>query len=434
MTLKSRTLCCLTTLIIALALSASSALCQTPIDTTKLREPYPEPKSAFAQAMSVPVFILEIPFDILKGMTKFVVSDMKVGTMASQVITSVNDFKKSTGFYPSFGTGGRSGVQFGLGFTSQPVWTDAERLKLKATYSSHDYQNHKALYRVPDFISPDFHLALRAQYRKEPWELFFGLGNNSLEANKVNYNPEHSNFQVVGTWEMAPSWDFEISGGYNSYNIFDGEDPKLEGNVTNILSKFSFSPDVMRGARFWTAGAALNHDWRNSKGRTTSGGQEIIDVTYNKSTRDFDELEFWRISVDLRQHLELFKQRTLAFRALVQSVDISDNSPILPFYLKTSMGGPDNLRGYRGNRFLDNDAVLASVEYRYPLLEVIDAFIFADEGRVFPNISDDFKWHDWKYSYGGGLRIFNRDNLLARVFVAKSKEDTRFNLEFGGAF
>lgn len=434
MALKSRTLYCQSALIIVLTLTTSSAFSQTPVDTTKLREPYPEPKSAFAEVMSVPVFILDIPFDILKGITKFVVSDLQIGPMASNVINSVNDIKNSTGFYPAFGTGGRSGVQFGVGFTSQPVWTEQERLKLKATYSTHDYQTHKALYRVPDFISSNFHMALRAQYTKKPWELFHGLGNESLESNKVNYNPERSNFQAVGTWEMAPRWEFEFSGGYNAYNIFDGEDPKLEGNVSDILSQFSFSPDVMRGTRFWTAGAALNHDWRNSKGRTTSGGQEIINIAYNMSTRDTDELEFWKVSVDLRQHLELFKQRTLAFRVLVQSVDVSDNSPILPFYLLTGLGGPDNLRGYRTDRFMDNDAVLASVEYRYPLLEVIDAFIFVDEGRVFSSISEDFKWHDWKYSYGGGLRIFNRDNLLARVFVAKGKEAARFNLEFGGSF
>ncbi|MGH8014897.1 MAG: hypothetical protein ACREBV_01760 [Candidatus Zixiibacteriota bacterium] len=422
---------------VTVALLAVSVHAQTPIDTTKERQPYPEPRSAIGDVLAVPGYILEIPFSILKGITNFVVDEMQVGPMASKAIATVGDIKKSTGFYPSFGTGGRSGVQFGLGFNSSPVWTEQERLKLKAMYSTHDYLNLKAQYRVPNFINENFEVRLLTQHRQQPWELFFGLGNYRSENDKVNYNPEHSVFQASGLWTPAPNWEFEFKAGYNVYNLFDGEDPKLEGHMDDIVSKFSgdgFTSDLVRSTRFWTAGTAINHDWRNHKGQPTSGGQEIVSIAYNSSTRDFDELEFWRVSVDLRHYLELFKKRTLALRVLVESVDISDNSTPLPFYLKSGLGGPDNLRGYRQSRFLDNDVVLASLEYRYPLLEVIDAFVFVDEGRVFSNLSNDFKWHDWKYSYGGGIRIFNSQTVLIRTFVAKSKEDTRFNLEFSNAF
>lgn len=423
-----------TLFVMFLVLSISNLYGQTPIDTTKVRQPYLEPRGPLDDILSVPEFLLDIPIGVLKGITSFVVDDLRVGPMASQVKGTVGDIKKSTGLYPAFGTGSRSGVKYGLGFTSQPVWTEEERLKLKAMFSAHDYQSYKAKYRTSNFISPDFQLSLLVTYDKKPWELFYGLTNTSQDSNKVNYNPEQTSFQAVGLWKAAPHWEFEVSGSYNAYNIFDGEDRKLEGNISDIISIFGFSPDVMRSSRLWSVGGALDHDWRNAKGRPTSGGHEIVRITYNMSTRDFDELEFWRLSIDLQQYLELFKKRTLAFRVWLESVDVSDNSPVLPFYLMTGLGGPDNLRGYRQNRFLDNDAVLASVEYRYPLLETIDAFLLLEEGRVFSNLSNDFKWHDWKYTYGGGLRIFNRQNVIINTFVAKSKEDTRFNLEFGSAF
>jgi len=115
-------------------------------------------------------------------------------------------------------------------------------------------------------------------------------------------------------------------------------------------------------------------------------------------------------------------------------VDLSGTSPALPFYLKSSLGGVDNLRGYRNGRFLDNDLAMASVEYRYPILEIIDGFVFLDEARVFNNLSDSFKWHDWKYSYGAGVKIFDDKDMMVRTFVAKSKEDSRFYLEFSDAF
>jgi len=130
----------------------------------------------------------------------------------------------------------------------------------------------------------------------------------------------------------------------------------------------------------------------------------------------------------------LFKKRTLGLRILVESVDRPGASPSLPFYLKSSLGGVDNLRGYRNGRFLDNDLAMASVEYRYPILEMIDGFVFLDEARVFNNLSNDFNWHDWKYSYGAGLRIFNDEDIMVRAFIAKSKEDNRLYLEFSDAF
>jgi len=419
---------------LTISLLSVSANSQVPIDTTKERQPYPEERSVVKDILAVPGLLLELPFSVLKGITNVVVDEMKIGMMASKTIAGVNNIKKSTGFYPAFGTGSRSGVEFGLGFNSSPVWTEQERLKLKAMYSAHDYETFKAQYRIPNFLSEDFEIRLLAQYKLQPWELLFGLGNNSLESGKVNYNPEHSLFQATGLWSASSNWNFEFTAGYNAYNLFDGEDTKLEGDLDTIVTRLGFTNDLIRSTRFWSAGAALNHDWRNHKGQPTSGGQEIINISYNMSTRDNDQLEFWKLSVDVRQYLELFKKRTLAFRVLMQTTDITDNSPALPFYLKSGLGGADNLRGYRDDRFLDNDAVLASVEYRYPLLEVIDAFVFLDEGRVFSNLSNDLKWHDWKYSYGGGIRIFNSESVIVRTFVAKSKEDTRFNLEFSNAF
>ena len=119
---------------------------------------------------------------------------------------------------------------------------------------------------------------------------------------------------------------------------------------------------------------------------------------------------------------------------MTQTTDLRDETAFLPFYLLPSLGGVKTLRGYTKHRFVDNDLALISAEYRYPIWEKIDAFVFLDEARVFNNLTDDFKWHDWKYSYGGGLRVWETDNLILSFYAAKSEEETRFNIQFSDSF
>jgi outer membrane protein assembly factor BamA len=434
MTVKRQGFFCRLLLLFAFTLLCSQAFGQVQPDTTKEREPYPESRSTFSDIWAVPQYIIDIPINVLEGASGFLIEDLYGGLLAAQVAALIGNFDRIWGFYPVFSTGGRSGFEYGIGFRSKGVFTREERLKIKGTYSSHDYQNLKIQYRAPNFIDPDVGITFLGQYRKRPWEGFYGLGNNSNENSQVNYNPEQSQFRAGGLWTINHSWKLEFIGGYGAINIYDGEDPNLEGKINSIVSFLSLSPDDVRSTRLWSLGGVVDHDWRNNNGQPTSGGREVVSLTYNKSTRDYDELEYWHLSVDLRHYLELFKKRTLAFRVLVESLDKTDNSPAVPFYLKSQLGGVDNLRGYRGGRFIDNDMTLASVEYRYPLLERIDAFLFLDEGRVFTNLSNDFKWHDWKYSYGGGIRLCNREDLMFRTFIAKSKEDTRVSLEFSDSF
>ncbi|MCH7680973.1 BamA/TamA family outer membrane protein, partial [candidate division KSB1 bacterium] len=100
----------------------------------------------------------------------------------------------------------------------------------------------------------------------------------------------------------------------------------------------------------------------------------------------------------------------------------------LPFYLLAGLGGPNILRGYRPVRFRDKDLILAGVEYRWPVHTMAIAYGFFEEGRVFSNVFDEFSLDEFKYSFGGGLRLKSIDGGLTAIFeIAKSQEQIRFN-------
>jgi len=419
---------------IFLLLTSTNLFAQNDPDSTKEREPYPETKSFGSKLLAAPQFIIELPFKLIEGFGNFLIEGLGTGSLATQENLLRGNFGRFHGFYPLFNLGGRSGLTYGLGFRSKGVFTKEERFKFKGTYSAHHYQNFKIQYRAPKFQHPNLAITLLGQYRKSPWDGFYGLGNDSRESDQVSYNPEHSHLHATGLWTVNPQWKMEFTAGYDAYNLFSGKNPRFMNDLDSIVSKFQLYPTDIRASRLWSVGGTLDYDWRNNAGQPTHGGQEIISLSYNHSSRNSDNLKFWHLTVDLRQYLELFKQRTLGIRAMFESLDPTGNSAEIPIYLRSLLGGADNLRGYRTGRFRDNDLALISVEYRYPLLELIDGFVFLDEGRVFSNLTNDFRWRDWKYSYGGGLRVWHEDDVIVRTFLAKSKEDTRFYLEFGGSF
>jgi outer membrane protein assembly factor BamA len=436
MTLRNRLFILSQVLLTLLVFSSASVFGVEPADTTaaKLREPYPEPKGLGSKIWAAPQFILDIPVSILQGFAKVVIDDLYVGKAIAGLGAMSGDFLNLHGFYPVIGLGSRSGLEYGLAFKTKGVYTAEDRFKIKAATSAHDYQRYKIRYITPNFIHDNLGITLLGEYRQSPWESFYGIGNETFASNEANYNPEQTHLSATGLLTLNPKWKLEFLLGFNSYNIFDGEDPDLESDIDNIAANYGLTLTNFRKTRFWSLGGKIHHDWRNNAGQPTAGGEEILSLIYNKSTEDNDELQFWRAGIDLRQYLHLFKKRTFALRVMAQSTDLIGDSPDLPFYLLSQLGGVESLRGYRKGRFIDNDLALVSAEYRYPLLEFMDAFVFLDEARVFPNFSDDFKWHDWKYSTGGGIRIWQDDQLVIRTFVAVSKEDTRYYFEFSDAF
>ena len=83
------------------------------------------------------------------------------------------------------------------------------------------------------------------------------------------------------------------------------------------------------------------------------------------------------------------------------------------------------------NRFQDHAQALASIEYRFPVWQLADGFVFIDEGRVFNSLKDDFSWREWRYSFGFGFRVWGDEGESLRWTAAWSADELRFYFNFG---
>lgn len=418
------------TSLLATALLVSAATADAyEIDTTRIRKPAKPKRTLGQKLLRLPQTVIMLPLRTVEGTAGFVINDIIITKPAARFSSLFAKVDRVWGFYPVIGYGSNSGFKGGLAFTSKQVFTKGERLKIKATYSTHDYQRYTLVYSAPNKFGAFKRPYFAAGYRKRPWESFYGLGDGSHESDEVTFGLEKMYIGVGWRHLLLPQIRLNIDGAWHAQNIYDGENPDFEGNPDSIAQNLSLSSDDLADVRMYSFGATLSHDWRDSEGQPSRGGYEEIGVTYNHGVGRSNDLGYMITRLNLRHYLNVFKKRILALRMLVESIDPVGHTPNVPFYLRRYLGGEDDLRGYRRRRFVDNDLALVSLEYRYPVWLKLDAFLFLDEARVFESITKDFELSNWRYSAGGGLRVWNDEGLILSTQVAFSDEGTRFYIQ-----
>ena len=79
------------------------------------------------------------------------------------------------------------------------------------------------------------------------------------------------------------------------------------------------------------------------------------------------------------------------------------------------------MRGYRTDRFRDKLATTATVEYHWPIHELITGELFVETakvGRTYDALLGAGLSDDWHVGYGGGLIIHTTNRIRLRVDIA----------------
>ncbi len=397
------------------------------VDTTAVRKPERPPKSVGETILDVTSAIIQTPVYPVKGIAYGGIWLATESPLKNILFAPAPDIS----VYPVASYGSNSGVKGGLGFFARDVLSTKDIVRLKGYYSTHDYQRANFNYHGPQLFADRIGLRLNADYRKRPWESFYGLGNDSHKGDEISYTMEQTKLFGGLTWQAGDGIVAELFGGYTISNTSDGKNDERLSDLDSIATALSLTLDQIRSTQHWTLGATTEFDWRDHPGRPTRGGVGRICAAYHGGTGSSDDLEFFRIEAAWAQYIELFQNRVLALRGDFTRVDRDETAPSIPFYLRSGLGGKSSLRGYRSVRFVDNDLILLSAEYRYPLWQVIDGFVFVEEGRVFRSLVDDLVFTEWKYSAGVGVRFWGRGGEGGRMFIAHSKEGTRFYINLG---
>lgn len=334
------------------------------------------------------------------------------------------------GFYPRFGnvTSG-AGFSFGPGYGRTGAFGGHVDFSASAlgTFSK-DFliESRVALPRLAnERLSLDAHIS-RLDFREAD---FFGIGPDSSRDDHVTYRYDIAVGGVTGSYRPL-SW-LTVGGtvDYMSPRLGVYDEPGSIGS-TFTAAEVPGLYDHPPFARYITS---LDVNYGRPRRNPRRGGHYSLTYSHFQD-RDTGQYTFDRLDADVRQYISLLRERrVLALRTLV-STSATEAGRQVPFYLQRTLGGPDDLRGFRRFRFRDEHMLLLQAEYRWEIFTAVDGVLFYDAGKVASKRSDLTLDH-LESDYGFGFRFGSNNGVFMRVEAAYGSTDgAHFILRFGDAF
>jgi outer membrane protein assembly factor BamA len=259
------------------------------------------------------------------------------------------------------------------------------------------------------------------QYRYLTRESFFGVGPHSDFEAKSSYALEKTTAQAFLGYRLNENTRLNAFVEFEQNGVFRGRDtdyPSLTEVPADSL------PGLGTRIKTATYGLNLSFDSRDFPGRSTTGWElELSGSVSDQLSRD--DFKYWKLTADVKRYVHLFYNRTLVFRVAAERMRPFSGKAI-PFFFLSELGRRESIRGFTRGRFRDNDMLLASVEYRYPIWHAFDAVLFCDAGQVSPDITDTFAFDNFEFGFGGGIRVHSSRGLVLKLEIGVSVDRTRF--------
>ncbi len=420
-----------------LFLPLSRCLADNPQDTaeTDSTSQWESPRSAETtgdRILAAPGRVIYFPFKIcLQGMkeTFEYVDENEIVDKIRNFLTAYDD---SWGFYPTYNA--THGV--GIYYFHRDVFTPDDKFRVESSLGLNYRQFYEISMRRVKFFERRLTTRWSARYHLMPDEHFFGIGNNTSHKNEVEY--------MVETWAVDGGLEFQITeplsieAFYGFEHNWTDEEKDADDDAPYDPSDPSFNDLFPETAGFHEIiemtrlELVLNYDSRNTRGNPSRGINARVGGGFYSQVDD-DIYGFTKGGFDLRTYHHLFLGRTLVLRAAGEFADSFDDR-LIPYYYLPELGHYSTIRGFDRGRFRNNDMVLGSVEYRYPVNRIwkrggADAVLFFDAGQVSSDIFTHFKAKEFNTAFGMGLRVYTSEELLVQANCGISREGWRVNLQ-----
>lgn len=259
---------------------------------------------------------------------------------------------------------------------------------------------------------------------------YYGPGPNSHKQGRSDYLLEETGVQATPGIQPVAHLRLGAIGRYLMFNVGPGRDDTFAD--ANRLYSEQTTPGIQYQSNFLVGGGFLEYDWRDNPGAPRNGGNYIAQyTTYSDALRG--RYSFGRLDLEAQQYLGLFnRRRVIALRGRIQATDPHGGNEV-PFYLQPTLGGSDDLRGYRAFRFYDNNSALLTAEYRWEVFHGLDMALFSDAGQVFDRWRQ-INFRRLRTDFGFGFRLSANDQNFMRIDTAFSREGFAVWVKFGGLF
>jgi len=280
---------------------------------------------------------------------------------------------------------------------------------------------------VPELFSRSAFLDLVAVHGNYPRIDYYGPGPDSSRNGRSHFRFEETRYDVLLGVRLGRRLSLGFTGGYLSVNA--GRGNRADIAHTADLFTEQDTPGLERQTDFARGGFFTRLDYRDDPIGARSGGmfqvrwQNYSDVRSNR-------FDFRQLDLEARQYVPFFNKRRVIALALAGTLSYPGSGAAVPFYLQPTLGGSDDLRGFRSYRFYGDNLLAANVEYRWEAFSGLDMALFLDAGKVAARRSQ-VNFHGLETSAGFGFRFNARNRNFIRIDTGFSHEGVQVWLKFG---
>ena len=186
----------------------------------------------------------------------------------------------------------------------------------------------------------------------------------------------------------------------------------------------------VQGTTFFRATAGLVLNALDNERRPSRGVWAHVTADYTYGV-DGDPSSYERLRAHVGVPVNLWAHTHVLWLLAATALSWSNAGPIVFSELPT-LGGPDDLRGFRLHDFRDYTSFYATLEYRWPLSPWVDAALFTDYGGVFGVDYAGFGARRMQPDVGLGIRLLTAGNYVIRAQLGYGFGEG-FNFSFSGS-
>ncbi|HYP07548.1 MAG TPA: BamA/TamA family outer membrane protein [Bryobacteraceae bacterium] len=320
-----------------------------------------------------------------------------------------------------------SGFAVGPEYSREGLFAGKMDFRTSAQVSMGGYQKQDLEVSFPRFVHDRLRLDFYGVHHNYPGLNYYGSGAGSDRNGRSNYRLEDTAFDAALSVRVAPKLTAGATTGYLFNNIGAGTNRRFIST-----EKIYNTEGVQDQANFSRVSVFAQFDTRDYAPGPRSGGNYFVQYG-SYGDRTLGRSSFERLDLEAQQYVPFFnKRRVIAMRAKT-AMTFSDRNQSLPFYMQPTLGGQDDLRGFRPFRFRDNNLLLMNTEYRWEVFSGLDMAVFGDAGKVFSRKSQ-LNLKNLETSAGFGFRFNARNNVFLRMDVGFSHEGFQVAMKFNNLF
>lgn len=259
---------------------------------------------------------------------------------------------------------------------------------------------------------------------------FFGLGNETVfdksGGKRITYYRARFNlYSLEALLRTSLSNHFSISYGPTLTNYAFNKDENDDRFITNFAKNGLDSASVYSNKSYAGLKLVAQVDTRNNKLIPTRGILWTTSWTGSKGLNG-DSRNYTRLQSDLSLYMSF---RVPARFVIVSRFGGSKIWGDYEFFQAATIGGTQNLRGFRNYRFAGSASAYNNTEIRVKLFDLktyvlpatVGLLAFNDVGRVWKDGEHSHVWHD---GYGGGVYLAPVNALIVTAVIGHSSEET----------